>query len=102
MADFKLSHSAQEVDELLGKVKGGVCLPVVEIADPNEITAEENAALTACVGAPMILNMMQEGVGGCIVCNYMNTGSNHMFFGMTPGEMLIIASDDGLSWGLVG
>lgn len=31
MADYKLSHTAQEVDELLGKVKGGA--KVVNLAD---------------------------------------------------------------------
>lgn len=52
MADYKLSHTAEEVDELLGKVKNGVCLPVVEITSayyPSEgvveLSAQESAQL---------------------------------------------------------
>ena len=38
MADYKLSYTAEEVDELLGKVKSGVCLPVVVDFDELGIT----------------------------------------------------------------
>lgn len=38
---YKLSYTAQEVDELLGKVKGGVCLPVVELSTVFDSTTEE-------------------------------------------------------------
>ena len=32
MAEYKLSHTAQEIDQALTKVKGGVCLPWVHIS----------------------------------------------------------------------
>ena len=61
MADYKLSHTAEEVDELLTKVKNGVCLPYVELTtmlvdgDEVTLTEEENEKLTAAIGAPCII-----------------------------------------------
>ena len=59
--DYMLSHSAEEVDELLTKVKNSVCLPYVELTtmlvDDDEVTLteEENEKLTAAIGAPCII-----------------------------------------------
>ena len=60
--DYTLSHSAEEVDELLTKVKNSVCLPYVELTtmlvDGGEditLTEEENEKLTAAIGAPCII-----------------------------------------------
>ena len=33
MGDYKLSYTAEEVDELLGKVKGGSFIPVLELSE---------------------------------------------------------------------
>ena len=60
MADYKLSYTAEEVDELLTKVKGGVCLPVVEletVATPDgvELTAEDVAKIEALEGSTCII-----------------------------------------------
>lgn len=63
MADYKLKYTAQEVDDLLGKVKDGYTLPVVELTTKPlpqeyggaELTAEESAKMDALNGMPCIL-----------------------------------------------
>lgn len=65
-------------------------LPVVEIADVENITAEENAKLTACMGMPCIIkNDVFVGV-----FNYANDGTCG-FISANGGEF---NSDDGETW----
>lgn len=69
---YKLSYTAQEVDELLGKVKGGVCLPVVElnvVANANDVTAlsaEEAAKMEALSCEPCILKIPIDLMGNIL------------------------------------
>lgn len=67
--EYNLSYDAQEIDELLGKVKNGVCLPYVElesIADtsgaPVKCTDTENAILEA-VAAKKLPIVIHAGIG---------------------------------------
>ena len=49
MDDYKLSHTAQEVDELLTRVKGGggLCVETIETLIPPNLTGQETVALSA-------------------------------------------------------
>ena len=98
MADYKLSYTAEEVDALLAKVKGGVCLPVVEFSSfSTDLTAEENAKLTACIGMPCIIK-----ISGILseVATYLYEEPNHAF--ILPTARGTFTSEDGQNWTLGG
>ena len=71
MADYKLSHTAEEVDDAVGKVKSGAVLPVVELTTTLKtgngfFTQEESDALSAAydTNLPIVLRCdvyIQEG-----------------------------------------
>lgn len=69
----------------------GVCLPVVEIADITNITAEENAKLTACMGMPIVL----VSAGGALVCDYSSV-EGYLYLNANMGGSII--SVDGIYW----
>lgn len=94
---YKLSYTAQEVDELLGKVKGGVCLPVVELSTkPTEegakLTAEESAKMDAvfALRLPCVVKVLG-------VTILMHDCSDTGFIGILNGVMLfgILKTEDG-------
>jgi hypothetical protein len=68
----------------------GVCLPVVEITDVSNITTEESAKLTACIGMPCVIKF---GTFSGLY-DYADDGG-HCFLN-SNGHAFI--SEDGVSW----
>lgn len=93
---YKLSYTAQEVDELLGKVKGGVCLPVVEIssefAGTEPLGAEECAILDSAfdAGLPCLFKMTTIGISG-VATLVKDDGNGMAFFAMAVGNQSFTA-----------
>lgn len=76
MPYFELSHTAEEVDELLSKVKAGACLPVVGLTsnpgsdmNPAILKEEEVALMDAAeaTGMPIVVKFTYSGSEQAIV-----------------------------------
>ena len=85
-------------DKIDPKYLPGVCLPVVEIADAENLTADENAKLTACIGLPCIIKVTFEGITGCAVAAYQANNGVHNFTLSLFGAMASYESTDGITW----
>ena len=72
-------------------------IPTVELADPEAITDEENAALSACIGGPLIIKW----TGRTILFNYAQSGSTHMFLASVASlGSAAFVSEDGQTWAI--
>lgn len=104
MADYKLSYTAEEVDDLLKKVAGGVFLPVVELTTVLEsdvqLTQEECAKLDAAVGSPCVIKGSLMGQGLCAPFAYAKDGGDgHMFVYALGGiNINIFGGAPGIPW----
>ena len=95
MADHKLSYTAEEVDELLGKVKSGVCLPVVKLE-----TAIGEGQISLSDSDTAKLNECCEKVTPIIIECHLSDGENAAQFACVAnvahiGIMKIISGDLG-------
>lgn len=72
-------------------------IPTVELANPEAITDEENAALSACIGDLIIIKF----TGRTFLCNYVLSGSTHMFVAsLTLYGNTAFVSEDGKTWAI--
>ena len=69
----------------------GAVLPVVEIANIEEITKDEGAKLTACIGMPIIIKTMMSGFPVCIVANYVGIMNIPSYEASVMGQMFTLA-----------
>jgi hypothetical protein len=77
---------------------GGVCLPVVEIANWPTITAEESAKLTTNIGIPIILTANTDGAKVSDVCAYSFADGAHIYMLSQTFGASILLSEDGVNW----
>jgi carbonic anhydrase len=73
----------------------GVTLPVVNIVNVEALTAEENAALTACKGAPCMLKVDTEAEYIALTLDYMARSNEYYFIN---GSGFGFKSTDGTTW----
>lgn len=83
-----------------GGNSGGSGLPIVEITTiPSEegaaLTAEENAKLSAAIGKPVIINIMNVYL---FVASYINYGGVSIFLGQISTDVYQLESSDGETW----
>lgn len=73
----------------------GAVLPVVEIADIDNITGAENEKLRACMGLPCIIKFGGDGEIVSALYSYLAVDSEHMFANDT---FTFMSNDDGITW----
>lgn len=77
-------------------------LPVVVLSSSEgEFSAEENAALTACIGSPIIVKMGADSSGFAALASYHLLRGTHYFALLTMGNdatNMCIKSADGVTW----
>ena len=101
-----VTYGKETIHPIDRKYLGGVCLPVVEIADMNAITASESVAFTAAAenGLPCVVKWFSEdGTGMSIVLNLYVIDGVHQYSAFTQDAPLTIVKDSesGL-WKLAG
>lgn len=107
MAEYKLSHSAQEVDELLTKVKGGVCLPVVDctacvsdevITDTAVIAAMNQYSESPGIIVRGFLDVEGEKTEFCVHCNRLKNGTMTTFTAEFGDYIISVVGDNVGNW----
>ena len=110
MGDYKLSHTAEEVDELLGKVKSGICLDYADLETVHEVTkvttncTDADSALLEKLLAkkmPIVIHAKLTSSGTVIydasaVFTYLESTEGACFMTILKGMQMVYAPIDGI------
>lgn len=88
---------AETIHPIDPKYLPGVCLPVVEIANIDAITAEESAKLKGAIGMPCIVKIGDDTEGFAEAMAYLGGGDEHLFVNAS-GAIGFRSTDNGATW----